>query len=369
MLIVKNDVKFEYPPTVNNFDLIRLFAAIQVLILHVFVHFNLYGINPVLDFFFDNILSYFPGVPIFFFISGFLIFWSFDRNFKDVKKFYLNRILRIYPALWVCFLFTLFVLFSYSQVNLNSFLNLKFLVWIGAQLTFFQFWTPDILKNFGLGNPNGVLGTISVELQFYLIIPLIYKMIKKSKIYLLLIIFTSLLINYFAKTSFNHESFMYKIASVCIFSYLFYFCLGIAAFIYFHKFKFYLENYFSTILAVYVGFFVIFSHILRAYSPSYWPNIVETIAYLLLCCVTVSFAFNFSGLSQKILRNVDLSYGIYIYHGVLLNIFIVNRLFSYAYLILFMSISVLLACFSWFFVEKYFISLKNLRKNKSRGIV
>lgn len=52
--------------TNNNFDLIRLFTALQVAILHMDRHLNL-------NLSFANFLAYFPGVPIFFFISGYLI--------------------------------------------------------------------------------------------------------------------------------------------------------------------------------------------------------------------------------------------------------------------------------------------------------
>ena len=53
--------------TTNNFDLIRLFAASQVAITHASEHL---GFNhPIID-----AIAFLPGVPIFFFISGFLIY-------------------------------------------------------------------------------------------------------------------------------------------------------------------------------------------------------------------------------------------------------------------------------------------------------
>lgn len=44
---------------INNFDLIRLFAAFQVLLLHTSYHLKV-------DIGYGNLLKYFPGVPIFF---------------------------------------------------------------------------------------------------------------------------------------------------------------------------------------------------------------------------------------------------------------------------------------------------------------
>lgn len=61
----------------NNFDLIRLAAASQVMVIHS-IH-NL-GIETsraleMLEF----ALSFFPGVPIFFVISGYLVSASYER--------------------------------------------------------------------------------------------------------------------------------------------------------------------------------------------------------------------------------------------------------------------------------------------------
>ena len=56
----------------NNFDLIELFAAFQVLLTHSAKYFKVD--NYLIDF-----LSVFPGVPIFFFVSGYLIFSSYQR--------------------------------------------------------------------------------------------------------------------------------------------------------------------------------------------------------------------------------------------------------------------------------------------------
>ena len=61
----------------NNFDIIRLIAALQVAIVHGVEHLGLR--LPFHDVSFE-ILKAFPGVPIFFVISGFLISASYDRS-------------------------------------------------------------------------------------------------------------------------------------------------------------------------------------------------------------------------------------------------------------------------------------------------
>jgi len=56
---------FVSPPSVNNFDLIRLLAALQVFAGHAFL-FHLFRENAVSD-----ILWFIPGVPVFFGMSGY----------------------------------------------------------------------------------------------------------------------------------------------------------------------------------------------------------------------------------------------------------------------------------------------------------
>src|SRR5947208_2952799 len=90
----------------NNFDLIRLFAALQVVLLHATYHLEIS--NSLWDDFLKCVRP-FPGVPIFFTISGFLIFASYDSN-QSIKKYLKNRYLRIYPLLYVITIITTILL-------------------------------------------------------------------------------------------------------------------------------------------------------------------------------------------------------------------------------------------------------------------
>ena len=64
----------------NNFDAIRLVAASQVMVVHRMEH--LHVSMPALR----SVITAFPGVPAFFFISGFLISASWERN-PDLRIF------------------------------------------------------------------------------------------------------------------------------------------------------------------------------------------------------------------------------------------------------------------------------------------
>ena len=165
--------------TKNNFDLIRILAAFQVLITHSVERLEIK--NEWILFICNHILIYFPGVPIFFVISGFLIYSSFERNKNNLLQYAVNRCLRIFPALWICIVFTfMFMNYDYGGSLLEE-APREILQWFAAQFSFLQFYTPDVLKFWGNGIPNGSLWTISVELQFYIILPLLFWMFNNSR--------------------------------------------------------------------------------------------------------------------------------------------------------------------------------------------
>ncbi|MFZ3008386.1 MAG: acyltransferase, partial [Phenylobacterium sp.] len=142
----------------NNFDLIRLFAAVEVALVHAITHLNLGDV--------PKFLSYLPGVPIFFLISGFLIFPSYAKS-TSLWQYSLKRIFRIYPALIVCFILSVAMLLAVGYMTWGIVASPQFGIWAAAQLTILQFYNPEFMRAFGAGVINGSLWTIAVELQFY----------------------------------------------------------------------------------------------------------------------------------------------------------------------------------------------------------
>jgi peptidoglycan/LPS O-acetylase OafA/YrhL len=146
----------------NNFDLIRLLAAMQVVVSHGGEYLGVALWRPLM-----TVLGFLPGVPIFFVVSGFLISLSWERA-PSAGHYLRNRLLRIYPALWVCLLISIAIFLS-AGVRPDSFRH--FAAWVVAQATVVQFYNPTFLRSFGVGVLNGSLWTIPVELQFYLVLP------------------------------------------------------------------------------------------------------------------------------------------------------------------------------------------------------
>lgn len=339
-------------PTRNNFDLIRLFAAVQVVIRHLFYNQN-----------FDNVIisnlikivMFFPGVPIFFTISGFLIFWSYDRE-NNNKKYFFNRFLRIYPGLWLCLIITIiFLILSDKDAVLLKNFEI-FILWIFGQATVIQFWTPHFLRFWGEGIPNGSLWTIFVEIQFYFFIPIFYVLTKKfhkNKIYLIIgMSIASVLLNYYLG-ELNKQNIFHKLGFIFLFTYLFYFLNGIMFYIFWDK----LKNLFLNKFLVWLFIFIIINYLVSNYDIDlnnyYITNPIKYIYTIILSATVISGAFSYGNVSANIIGKNDISYGVYLYHMVIINLFNyygwLNGYFSY-FVMLFVII--IFASFSWFWIEK-----------------
>ena len=334
----------------NNFDIIRLLASLQVIIIHCIIHLEINNISNT------YIIQLFPGVLMFFCISGFLIMSSFDRN-SNIKQYTINRVLRIFPGLYVSLIFTLFLLLIFNIIEITELFSGPVLTWIFAQLTFFQFWTPDILRDWGVGTPNGSLWTITVELQFYIILPILVLCLKKIKlIYKILVLgITLTLVNYFLSINSGlNESLIDKLVGVSFVPYLNFFLTGVIIYVFWAKIKILFEGKAFIWLIVYLSF-CFFCDL----KPSYHPSGFQFISNFLLSILTISAAFTYPKIG-KFLKGNDISYGLYIYHMLVINSMI-HLGFSkrFEHLLIAILITTILSIFSWVLIEKKALSLKN----------
>ena len=339
-------------PRTNNFDLVRLLAASQVVVGHIGA-----GATPEVG---DSIrratwwISYFPGVPIFFTVSGFLIFWSFERNADRVADFYKNRFLRIYPGLWVCFAVTIALLIAFQQITIATLGRTDFWAWVARQLTFFQFGTPECFKHWGDGQVNRSLWTISIELQFYALIPLIYYVFKRlGKLWFVgwaALFFGSIGV-YDWQCQLPKSNILLHTKDVGLASCLFSFLYGIAFYKCWDRLRVVVEGRFLYWLAAYIAYIYLMGTSYQTWP--YTPEPVRRLGYLILSGATISLAFSFTTLSEKLIRGFDISYGVYIYHGLVLNCFIVwGWMNHWESAVLVLPITYALGAASWVFVER-----------------
>lgn len=342
---------------INNFDLIRLLAAIQVVLVHSLEH---------LDFSFSGnylveILMLFPGVPVFFFVSGFLISKSYENN-SNIKEYAQNRIFRIYPALIVCTVLAVLSVYFTGYFSNADVSTGKFFLWITGQVSFLQFYNPDFMRGFGTGVLNGSLWTISVELQFYILVPILYSLLSylkqfRANVILIALICAFLILNrfYYDLKGPYAENIFLKLYGVSFLPWFYMFLVGV----YFQK-NFYwiypiLKGRFFIVLAVYLPTL----YLLSSYLNFELGNGINPVLYVLLAALIFSLAYSFSSLSNKLLHRNDISYGVYIYHIPVINIFIyfglVSNIMSVLYAII---ITLILAFLSWFYIEKPSLKLK-----------
>ena len=128
-------------------------------------------------------INFFSGVPIFFTMSGFLIWGSIGRS-KNFGEYLKKRFWRIFPELWGAVAIELIVLLCLYHEPINW---LQFGAFAITQSTIFQFWTPECLRGYGCGCPNGALWTICVLIQFYFFAYFVYKALHGRKTWVWLI--------------------------------------------------------------------------------------------------------------------------------------------------------------------------------------
>ena len=250
----------------NNFHLVRLIAAIQVMILHCRGHLSVVlpgKTENAVDF-----LKHFPGVPIFFTVSGFLIFWSYERIYGQLGRYFKNRLLRIYPALYLCLILTVLMIFFSLGADVILQNAKAFSIWLAGQLTFFQFYTPDFLRSLGTGVPNGALWTIPVELQFYLLVPVLmwaYRRFGQKAIWSVLAL--SVIFYAWMKVA-GQSNAVAKFSKVFVLTYLYNFCFGILLYINWSRVRTWLEGQFLVWITIYLCFVLLFYYILHAYVPA-----------------------------------------------------------------------------------------------------
>lgn len=158
----------------NNYDFLRIFAALLVVLSHSFlIADNSLVHDPLMVLSHGQTSLGRAGVFIFFVLSGFLITGSYHRSGCPVT-FLKNRFLRIMPGFLCIVLASVFILgpimtvlsvweyFSQSQTY-HYLLNLTFLKW--------DDYLPGVFQNtHAKGYINGSLWTIRFEIYCYLVV-------------------------------------------------------------------------------------------------------------------------------------------------------------------------------------------------------
>lgn len=345
----------------NNFDIIRLLAALQVVVIHSCHHFEIQGVSAIL-----KLLGMFPGVPIFFLISGYLISASYERS-DSIGAYVRNRILRIYPGLWVCFAVSILSVALFGPKLEFSWSS--FSLWALAQLTFFQFYNPEFLRDYGVGALNGSLWTISVELQFYVFIPILYSVFRRfgnrNWHLCVMVLICAAVSQVYCYQFKGEEELLTKLFGASLFPHLFLFAAGITLQRNQDLIDRYLVGRFLPLLVLYfiTGF---------GLSELGWVttgNCINGLSAILLASVVMSLGYEPRLLMVRIPKRADFSYGIYVYHMIVINALLeVGTFGSITNAVIGTIVTIVLAVVSWFTVESWALKMKSYTvRNPAKG--
>lgn len=342
----------------NNFDLLRFLASLQVAVYHSWV---ILQWSKESHGGFWKWWGLFPGVPVFFCISGFLISQSVERNRQRISAYFEGRILRIYPALVsvTCLgAVMLFVLGYFQGVAVW-----RLCLWFLTTALFGSTVNPDFLRSFGVGAWNGSLWTIPVEISFYLFLPFVILLFGSRKRLLDGFLIVTLIVSFGLFIASDGAHFyenkspgaLSKIVQFSLAGNLWMFLFGALA-----------SRHLESIRGLIRGKVLIWLLLLVsvAYlSDVQWPFAVKVLKVFtlrfLLAGFTLSAAFSLPGLSQQLLRGQDISYGLYLYHAPVYNLFRHFGLWhSVVWAVLALVTALGAGILSWFAVEKRALAMK-----------
>ncbi|MCT9843002.1 acyltransferase [Enterobacter sp. FS01] len=105
------------------------------------------------------------GMSFFFVLSGFVMAWASREGIKE--NYYHSRIARIFPAYLAMGLISLPFIFEYNLTQITTYILLF--------LTTAQSWFPDSFSKWNFGGS----WSVSTEMFFYLVFPLLLPLVKK----------------------------------------------------------------------------------------------------------------------------------------------------------------------------------------------
>ena len=331
-------------PKENNFDHLRLVLAFGVFFFHIAELTQLSTFQ-----FFKSFISPAVSVHLFFIISGFLIFMSYEKS-SSLRSYLNKRLRRIAPA-YVTVVSMLFITLSLlSSLTLQEYFSSsdswKYLFFNLGTLNFLQTSLPGVFTSNHLQAVDGSLWTIKIEVTFYLSVPFIaflYRWIKPTTLLTVIFVLSALYYNIMGSLAYERQSNLLLILQHQLPGQMLFFTAGALLYYQFKYFQKFRHSLFIMAIIIFITQYYLHIYLLYALSLS---------VIILYIATSIPYMGNIS-------KHGDLSYGIYIWHFPLIQVFIAVGLFkthTWLAFVLLVAIVIIFAWLSWHFIEKPFLS-------------
>ncbi|MGB6030359.1 MAG: acyltransferase [Rhodanobacter sp.] len=332
----------------NNFDAIRLLAAATV----IFGHAHPLTQTPDTALLGNSVQA--MAVKIFFVISGYLICtsWSLDTNpVRYLKK----RALRIFPALFVICVLTIFVAgpLTTSLPLSQYFSYLHTFGYFRNVLLYPIYDLPGVFTDNAYPIAvNGSLWSLPIEFAMYLVLPFVMLLSRalgsKSLVVIITLSFCIFSLKFVRiDPPITHPVF-YGSDLISMLDVAPYFMIGAVVS------ACQLERLLDPVVALFLAFLV-------ALFPPSSASVSELVLFVLLPYCTLSLAMSYQRVLAKAGRFGDFSYGLYLYGFLVqqtVNHFTHNALSALQNALVSLPIALVLAVLSWYYVEKPMLALK-----------
>lgn len=342
---------------------IRAIAAIAVVISHTTLALKEFNLNP---FIFGTLEDGKPsgislsgyGVSIFFVLSGFLITYLLQAEKLvqpiDIKKFYLRRILRIWPLYYLYLAIVIIVLLVTGFKIQNNLLML------------YVFYSSNVPLILGVGLPLlGHYWSLGVEEQFYLFWPWfnqkVNKFIEPTIIACIAVIMTAKILLHFLYPGSIIETAIHISRFHCM-------MMGaLGALLYKRNHRLFLKIADNKISQAICWMVIVLLAVNRFHLASIIDNEIVAVVGLVLIIGQINTKNRIVNLEKNVFDYLGkISYGIYVIHPLI--IFFLSKLLAdttmhttLKYGIVYSTVlaaTIITAHFSYYYFERYFMNLK-----------
>lgn len=350
----------------HSFDALRFLAFFKVFLLHL----------PIFSFPVFNFLKNGGGIGVIFFfvLSGFLITYILlDEKQKgqtiDLRRFYMRRILRIWPLYYLMVLFAFLTPYILEFAGLPSSTEGYQPNWL-MSLTFLENYKMMATGSHPNVSPLGITWTLCIEEQFYIVWGLLLYRIKFKNLPILF--FACILLAFICRYFYEQ----YQIPEVDLPAHFDYFIYGAIPAFFLVKYPVKFENRIShyristrlLIILILLIYVVLSPNIHYAYQYMLEP-LIFGLGFSFLICSILPLKNPLKISDKNILSRLGTyTYGLYFYHTIVIvflfqifkkaGISIELPLNAILYSLLCLALSILVSILSYQFFEKYFLKLK-----------